>query len=67
MYLLYLDESGSVMNPNERHFVLAGIAVPDCPRNSGCEPRSMETRGQASRKSVIPRHSRESGNPGTLD
>ena len=27
MYLLYLDESGSVMNPNERHFVLAGIAV----------------------------------------
>ena len=27
MYLLYLDGSGSVMNPNERHFVLAGIAV----------------------------------------
>ena len=27
MYLLYLDESGSVRNPNERHFVLAGIAV----------------------------------------
>ena len=27
MYLLYLDESGSVGNPNERHFVLAGIAV----------------------------------------
>ena len=27
MYLLYLDGSGSVRNPNERHFVLAGIAV----------------------------------------
>ena len=27
MYLLYVDESGSVRNPNERHFVLAGIAV----------------------------------------
>ena len=27
MYLLYLDDSGSVKNPNERHFVLAGIAV----------------------------------------
>lgn len=27
MYLLYVDGSGSVKNPNERHFVLAGIAV----------------------------------------
>ena len=27
MYLLYLDGSGSVKNPTERHFVLAGIAV----------------------------------------
>ena len=27
MYVLYLDDSGSVKNPNERHFVLAGIAV----------------------------------------
>ena len=27
MYLLYLDGSGSVKNPNERHFILAGIAV----------------------------------------
>ena len=27
MYLLYLDGSGAVKNPNERHFVLAGIAV----------------------------------------
>ena len=27
MYLLYLDGSGSVKNPKERHFVLAGIAV----------------------------------------
>ena len=27
MYLLYLDGSGSVRNPNERHFVLAGVAV----------------------------------------
>ena len=27
MYLLYLDGSGSVKNPNERHFVLAGVAV----------------------------------------
>lgn len=27
MYLLYLDGSGSVRNPNESHFVLAGIAV----------------------------------------
>ncbi len=27
MYVLYLDGSGSVKNPNERHFVLAGIAV----------------------------------------
>lgn len=27
MYVLYLDGSGSVKNENERHFVLAGIAV----------------------------------------
>ena len=27
MYLLYFDGSGSVGNPNERHFVLAGVAV----------------------------------------
>ena len=27
MYLLYLDGSGSVRNPTERHFVLAGVAV----------------------------------------
>lgn len=27
MYLLYLDDSGSVKNPTERHFVLAGVAV----------------------------------------
>lgn len=27
MYLLYLDGSGSVRNPSEQHFVLAGIAV----------------------------------------
>ncbi len=27
MYLLYLDGSGSVKNPNERHFILAGVAV----------------------------------------
>ena len=27
MYILYLDGSGSVKNPNERHFVLAGVAV----------------------------------------
>ena len=29
MYLLYSDGSGSVRNPSERHFVLAGIAVFD--------------------------------------
>ena len=27
MFVLYLDDSGSVKNRNERHFVLAGIAV----------------------------------------
>ena len=27
MYLLYLDGSGTVKNPNERHFILAGVAV----------------------------------------
>lgn len=27
MYLLYLDGSGSVKNPNERYFILAGISV----------------------------------------
>lgn len=27
MHLLYLDESGSVGDPNQRHFVLAGVAV----------------------------------------
>ena len=27
MYLLYLDGSGSVKNPAERHFVLAGVSV----------------------------------------
>ena len=27
MFVLYQDDSGSVKNRNERHFVLAGIAV----------------------------------------
>lgn len=27
MYVLYLDGSGSVRNPGERYFILAGIAV----------------------------------------
>ncbi len=27
MYLLYLDGSGSVKNPKERHFILAGVVV----------------------------------------
>lgn len=27
MYVLYIDGSGSVRNPSERHFVLAGLAV----------------------------------------
>lgn len=27
MYLLYLDDAGTPANPNEKHFVLAGIAV----------------------------------------
>jgi hypothetical protein len=27
MYLLYIDESGTVRDPNQKHFVLAGIAV----------------------------------------
>lgn len=27
MYILYLDGSGSVKNPGERHFILAGVAV----------------------------------------
>ena len=27
MYLIYIDGSGSVRNPNERHFVLAGVSV----------------------------------------
>ena len=27
MYLLYLDGSGSVKNPNDQHFVLAGVGV----------------------------------------
>jgi hypothetical protein len=27
MYLLYLDDSGSVRNPEDRHIVLAGLAV----------------------------------------
>jgi hypothetical protein len=27
MYLLYLDDSGSVQNPSDRHIVLAGVAV----------------------------------------
>lgn len=27
MYLLYLDDAGSATNPEEKHFVLAGIAV----------------------------------------
>ena len=26
MYLLYADESGSVDDPNQLHFILAGIA-----------------------------------------
>ncbi len=27
MYLLYLDDAGSVNNPNEQHFILAGICI----------------------------------------
>ena len=27
MYLLYLDDSGSVQNPDDRHIILAGLAV----------------------------------------
>jgi hypothetical protein len=27
MHILYVDDSGSVDNPNEEHFVLAGVAV----------------------------------------
>lgn len=29
MYLLYLDDSGAVSNPQEDYFVLGGVAVPD--------------------------------------
>lgn len=29
MYILYLDDSGSPSNPNESHFVLGGICVPE--------------------------------------
>jgi hypothetical protein len=29
MYILYLDESGSVKNPTEEYFVLGGVAVPE--------------------------------------
>jgi hypothetical protein len=27
MHLLYLDESGSVADPNQNHFILAGLSV----------------------------------------
>jgi hypothetical protein len=27
MHLLYVDDSGSVGNPNEAHFILGGVAV----------------------------------------
>ena len=29
MYLMYLDDSGSVGNAGDRHFILAGLAVPE--------------------------------------
>ena len=29
MYILYLDDSGSVANQNEHYFVLGGVAVPE--------------------------------------
>lgn len=29
MYLLYLDDSGSIKNPNEEYFVLGGVCVPE--------------------------------------
>ena len=29
MYLLYLDDSGSVSNPSEKYFVLGGVCVPE--------------------------------------
>jgi hypothetical protein len=29
MYLLYLDDSGSVANQNEDYFVLGGVCVPE--------------------------------------
>ena len=27
MFILYIDDSGSIKNPDEQHFVLAGVAV----------------------------------------
>jgi hypothetical protein len=27
MFILYVDDSGSVRNPGDQHFVLAGVAV----------------------------------------
>lgn len=29
MHLLYVDESGTVSDPNQKHFVLSGISIPE--------------------------------------
>ena len=29
MYILYIDDSGSIANPNEEYFVLGGVCVPE--------------------------------------
>jgi hypothetical protein len=29
MYILYVDDSGSIPNPNEEYFVLGGVCVPE--------------------------------------
>ncbi len=49
MYLLYLDGSGSVKNPTERHFVLAD----DC-RCPGCLSRALRSESAPRVTSEVP-------------
>ena len=55
MYILYLDESGSVGSINEQHFVLGGVAVferrihwisKELNRRAAADPRGSASSGR---------------------
>ena len=60
MYLLYLDESGSVPDPSQAYFVLAGIAIPE---NSiywlGSQINNLATEIDANNPDIVEFHASE--------